>query len=49
MIVRSEIIDDEIRSNALYKVETKYSQIYDPIYPDFLSRMKNKMRCVIRY
>src|SRR2546428_761685 len=42
MIVKSEIIDDPVSKNALHKLETKYAWIYDPIYPDFLPRMKKE-------
>src|SRR5580700_8660710 len=42
MIVRSEIIDDATSKNALHKLETKYAWIYDPIYPDFLPRIKQQ-------
>jgi SAM-dependent methyltransferase len=42
MIVKSEIIDDATSKNALHKLETKYAWIYDPIYPDFLPRIKQQ-------
>ena len=42
MNVRSEIIDDTVSKNARHKLETKYAWIYDPIYPDFLPRIKKE-------
>ena len=42
MIVKTEIIDDQTSKNALHKLETKYAWIYDPIYPDFLPRIKQQ-------
>ncbi len=42
MIVKSEIVDDFTSKNALHKLETKYAWIYDPIYPDFLPRIKQQ-------
>lgn len=42
MKVSSDIIDDQVSKNALHKLETKYAWIYDPIYPDFIKRMKQE-------